>query len=76
MNEPRFKKDHRANILNANYSDVGIGIVQGPNGSLYITQGFATFPPACDLLGRRRVWRLFQELGQSDIQLFQIHRLV
>ncbi len=44
MNEPRFQKNHRGNILNAKYTDVGIGIVQGPNGSLYITQDFATIP--------------------------------
>jgi len=45
MNEPRFQRNHRANILNANYTDVGIGIVQGPNGSLYITQDFVAIPP-------------------------------
>ena len=45
MNEPRFQNNHRGNILNANYTDVGIGIVQGPNGSLYITQDFAAIPP-------------------------------
>jgi len=45
MNEPRFQKNHRANILNANYTDVGIGIEQGPKGSLYITQDFAKIPP-------------------------------
>ena len=45
MNEPRFQKNHRANILNANYTDVGIGIVQGPKCSLYITQDFAAIPP-------------------------------
>jgi len=45
MNEPRFQNNHRANILNANYTDVGIGIVQGPNGSLYITQDFVAIPP-------------------------------
>ena len=44
MNEPRFQNNHRANILNANYTDVGIGIVQGPNGSLYITQDFVAIP--------------------------------
>jgi TonB family protein len=44
MNEPRFQKNHRANILNANYTDVGIGIVQGPNGSFYITQDFVAIP--------------------------------
>ncbi len=45
MNEPRFQKNHRANILNEKYTDVGIGIVQGPNGSLYITQDFLAVPP-------------------------------
>jgi len=45
MGEPRFQKNHRGNILNANYTDVGIGIVQGPKGSLYITQDFAAIPP-------------------------------
>ena len=44
MNEPRFQHNHRANILNANYTDVGIGIVQGANGSLYITQDFVGTP--------------------------------
>jgi uncharacterized protein YkwD len=45
MNEPRFQKNHRANILNEKYTDVGIGIVQGPNGSLYITQDFVAITP-------------------------------
>jgi uncharacterized protein YkwD len=45
MNEPRFQKNHRGNILNANFTDVGIGIARGPNGSLYITQDFAAIPP-------------------------------
>ena len=44
MNEPRFQHNHRGNILNANYTDVGIGIVQGPKGSFYITQDFVTMP--------------------------------
>ena len=44
MNEPRFQNNHRGNILNAKYTDVGIGIVQGPNGSLYITQDFLAIP--------------------------------
>jgi len=44
MNEPRFQHNHRGNILNANYTDVGIGIVQGSNGSLYITQDFVAVP--------------------------------
>ncbi|MEG6586899.1 CAP domain-containing protein [Dendrosporobacter sp. 1207_IL3150] len=31
---------HRANILNSTYSEVGIGVVQAPNGSLYVVQEF------------------------------------
>jgi uncharacterized protein YkwD len=45
MNEPRSQRNHRANILNPGYTDVGIGIVQGPNGSLYITQDFVATSP-------------------------------
>jgi uncharacterized protein YkwD len=45
MDEPRFQKNHRGNILNPAYTDVGIGIVQGPNGDLYITQDFIATPP-------------------------------
>jgi uncharacterized protein YkwD len=45
MNEPRFQENHRGNILNASYTDVGIGVVQGPDGSLYITQDFVATPP-------------------------------
>jgi uncharacterized protein YkwD len=48
MDEPHFQHNHRANILNPNYTDVGIGIVQGPNGSLYITQDFVAIPPKQD----------------------------
>jgi uncharacterized protein YkwD len=44
MNEPRFSKNHRANILNPNYTDVGIGIVQAADGRLYITQDFYAGP--------------------------------
>ena len=44
MNEPRFNKNHRANILNTEFTEVGIGIVQAPDGSLYITQDFYTSP--------------------------------
>ena len=44
MNEPRFQSNHRGNILNASYTDVGIGVVQGPDGSLYITQDFIASP--------------------------------
>jgi uncharacterized protein YkwD len=42
MNEPRFTRNHRANILSTSFTEVGIGIVQAPNGSLYITQDFYT----------------------------------
>jgi uncharacterized protein YkwD len=41
MNEPRFQQNHRWNILNANYTHVGVGIAKAPDGSLYITQDFA-----------------------------------
>ena len=54
MNEPRFQQNHRGNILNANYTDVGIGIVQAPNGSLYITQDFATILPESSGRGAAR----------------------
>jgi uncharacterized protein YkwD len=45
MHEPHFQQNHRANILNANFTDVGIGIVKGADGSLYITQEFAAMLP-------------------------------
>jgi uncharacterized protein YkwD len=45
MDEPRFQQNHRGNILNPAYTDVGIGIVQAPNGNLYITQDFIATPP-------------------------------
>jgi len=41
MNEPRFQQNHRANILNPSFTNVGVGIVNGPDGMLYITQEFA-----------------------------------
>jgi uncharacterized protein YkwD len=44
MNEPRFSKNHRGNILNPDFAEVGIGIAPGPDGSLYITQDFYTSP--------------------------------
>ena len=45
MREPPFKSNHRGNILSVKYTDMGIGIVQGPRGYLYITQDFvATLP--------------------------------
>jgi uncharacterized protein YkwD len=45
MDEPRFQQNHRGNILDPKYTEVGIGIVQAPNGDLYITQDFAAIPP-------------------------------
>lgn len=44
MNEPRFAQNHRANILNPAFTDVGIGIVQAPDGSIYVTQDFLGGP--------------------------------
>ena len=40
MNEPRFQHNHRGNILDSNYTHVGVGIARGQDGSLYITQEF------------------------------------
>ena len=40
MNEPKFQANHRANILNPNFTIVGVGIVTGTDGALYITQEF------------------------------------
>jgi uncharacterized protein YkwD len=54
MDEPRFQQNHRGNILNPAYTDVGIGIVQGPNGDLYITQDFIAIPPDRGGAGRER----------------------
>ncbi|MFZ0962659.1 MAG: CAP domain-containing protein [Terriglobia bacterium] len=44
MSEPRFTKNHRANILNASFTDIGVGIVQAADGRLFITQDFYTGP--------------------------------
>jgi uncharacterized protein YkwD len=44
--------NHRYNILNALYTDVGIGIVQGPDGNLYITQDFVATPLGCSTVKR------------------------
>ena len=41
MNEPKFERNHRANILSPNYNRVGVGIARGADGSLYVTQEFA-----------------------------------
>jgi uncharacterized protein YkwD len=41
MAEPKFKPNHRGNILNPAYNRVGIGIARAADGSFYITQEFA-----------------------------------
>lgn len=41
MDEPRFQQNHRANILNPNYTIVGIGVARDSEGNLYITEEFA-----------------------------------
>jgi uncharacterized protein YkwD len=45
MNEPRFQQNHRWNILNSEYTDVGVGIVRAPNGEYYVTQDFIESVP-------------------------------
>jgi uncharacterized protein YkwD len=44
MNEPKFKHNHRGNILNPDYTHVGVGIATGLDGTLYITQDFVQLP--------------------------------
>jgi uncharacterized protein YkwD len=41
MNEPRFEHNHRWNILSADYTRVGIGIVRASDGMIFITEDFA-----------------------------------
>lgn len=41
MDEPRFQQNHRSNILNPNYTIVGIGVARDFEGTLYITEEFA-----------------------------------
>jgi uncharacterized protein YkwD len=41
MNEPRFERNHRWNILNPDYNHVGVGIVKAPDGTIHITEDFA-----------------------------------
>ncbi|MGH9407316.1 MAG: CAP domain-containing protein [Terriglobia bacterium] len=41
MNEPRFQRNHRANILNPGFNCVGIGVVKTTDGMVYVTQEFA-----------------------------------
>jgi uncharacterized protein YkwD len=44
MNEPRFEHNHRANILATDFTHVGVGVVRGPDGRLWITQEFRQAP--------------------------------
>jgi uncharacterized protein YkwD len=44
MNEARFAHNHRYNILNPKYTEVGVGIIKGSNGMYYITQEFVGAP--------------------------------
>ncbi len=44
MDEPKFKVNHRGNILNPAYNHAGIGIARAADGSFYITQEFAQVP--------------------------------
>lgn len=41
MNEPKFANNHRGNILNPRYNSIGVGIVRGADGMVYVTQEFA-----------------------------------
>ena len=44
MNEPHDGHNHRSIILSSKYTEVGVGIVQGPDGNYYITQEFIQPP--------------------------------
>jgi uncharacterized protein YkwD len=41
MNEPKFVQNHRWNILNPDFTHVGIGVAKAPDGTVYVTQDFA-----------------------------------
>ncbi len=40
MDEPPYQQNHRGNVLNPAFSQIGIGIVQSLDGTLIITQNF------------------------------------
>src|SRR5487761_559135 len=40
MHEPPFQPNHRANILNPEFTEIGIGIVRAPHAQVYISQDF------------------------------------
>lgn len=42
MNEPAHQPNHRANILNPAFTEVGIGIYRAPDGLLWVTEDFLT----------------------------------
>lgn len=44
MDEPKFEHNHRGNILAGQFTHVGVGIVKGPDGLLYVTEEFARLP--------------------------------
>lgn len=44
MNEAGGIRNHRSNILSPKFTGVGVGIVAGAGGQLYITQDFMTSP--------------------------------
>jgi uncharacterized protein YkwD len=44
MDEPKFEHNHRSNILDKGFTHVGVGIVKGPDGLLYVTEEFARLP--------------------------------
>jgi len=46
MDEPECEANHRGNILNRNFTHVGIGVTHCDDGNLYVTQDFATFNSA------------------------------
>ena len=41
MDEPKFERNHRGNILGTEYTHVGVGIAKGPDGLIYVTEEFA-----------------------------------
>ncbi len=43
MNEPECELNHRSNILARDFTHVGVGIYDCPDGSFYLTQDFGTF---------------------------------
>jgi len=44
MNQPRSMTNHRGNLLNPIWTNIGIGIAHNPDGSLVVTQTFISAP--------------------------------